>query len=262
MRDLLNDLPDWALGLIFVGSTVIVVLVAFALVCRFLSAWRAERSSETIGGVAAMVMTLFAVVLAFVVVNLYSSYVGAVDNAAAEATSLTELVQDARAFPSSAQVAIDRAVGRYVAEVRDEFRALRTGHADPLAQLRLGDVFHALQSYSPATVTAQQFYSSAIGQLHTVVRERASRLDAAETSIPEPLVVFMILLAGLTLALSVLIQTHFPRVDVAIVTTIATVVSAGLLTAVLLEYPFSGSIAVTTKPFDSGTLAHLAPLHP
>ena len=34
-----------------------------------------------------------------------------------------------------------------------------------------------------------------------------------------------------------------------------------LLTAVLLEYPFSGSIAVTTKPFDSGTLAQLARLH-
>ena len=71
----------------------------------------------------------------------------------------------------------------------------------------------------------------------------------------------MILLAVLTLAVSLLIQTHYPRVDAAIVTTIAVVVSAGLLTAVLLEYPFSGTIAVTTKPFDSGTLAQLAQLH-
>jgi predicted permease len=66
-RDLLNDLPDWALALIFVVGTVIVVLAGFALVRRLLPAWRNERSSQTIAGVAAMVMTIFALVLAFVI---------------------------------------------------------------------------------------------------------------------------------------------------------------------------------------------------
>ena len=68
-RDLLNDLPDWAIGLIFVGGTLIVVLAGFALVSRLLPAWRAERSAQVLGGVAAMVMTMFAVLLAFVIVN-------------------------------------------------------------------------------------------------------------------------------------------------------------------------------------------------
>ena len=258
MRDLLNHLPDWALALIFVVGTVIVVVAAFALVCRFLSAWRAERSSQTIAGVAAMVITIFALVLAFVIVNLYNSYVSATNNVAAEATSLTELVQDARGFPSAAQARVDRAVGRYVADVRREFRALRAGHPDPRAQQELDDIFHALESYTPATFPQQQFYVSATEQLHMIVQERESRIDAAETSIPKPLLQLMLLLAVLTLATSLFIQTHYWRVDLAIVATIAVVVSAGLLTAVILQYPFSGSIAVTAEPFDTGTLAQLA----
>lgn len=261
-RDLLNDLPDWALGLIFVVGTLIVALASFALVSRFLPVWRNERSSQTITGVAAMVMTIFALVLAFVIVNLYNSYNSAVNNVAAEATSLTELVQDTRELPPPVQHRINRAVAQYVVEVRErEFERLRIGRNDPRAQQLLSNIFYAVQSYSPVTTAQQAFYSSATEQLHTIVGERESRLDAAETSIPKPLLDLMILFAVLTLAISLFIATHHTPVDIAIVVIIAIVVSAGLLTAVILQYPFSGSIAVTSDPFNSGMLAQLAQMY-
>jgi hypothetical protein len=65
----------------------------------------------------------------------------------------------------------------------------------------------------------------------------------------------------LTLAISLLIKTHRTSVDIAIVVTIAIVVSAGLLTAIILQYPFSGSIAVTSDPFNSGVLAQLVQIY-
>jgi hypothetical protein len=261
-RDLLNDLPDWALALIFVVGTVIIVLACFALVSRFLPLWRNERSSQTLAGVAAMVMTIFALVLAFVIVNLYNSYNSAVNNVAAEATSLTELVQDARELPPPVRRRIDRAVAQYVVEVRErEFERLRIGRDDPRSQQLLYNIFYAVQSYSPVTTAQQEFYSAATQQLHTIVGERESRLDAAETSIPKPLLELMILFAVLTLAISLLVKTHYTPVDIAIVVTIAIVVSAGLLTAVILQYPFSGSIAVTSDPFNGGVLAQLVQMY-
>lgn len=39
---------------------------------------------------------------------------------------------------------------------------------------------------------------------------------------------------------------------------IAVVVGAGLLTALILQYPYSGSIAVTSDAFTRGALAQLA----
>jgi Ca2+/Na+ antiporter len=257
-RVVLNDLPDWAIGLILVGGTLIVVLAGVVLVNRVLPAWRAERSAQVIAGVAAMVMTMFAVLLAFVIVNLYNSYTSAVDNVAAEATSLTELVQDAGAFPPMARRRIGRAVAQYVVEIRrDEFRMLRAGHSDPRAQRLLANISEAVQGYSPVTTAQQTFYTAVSEELHTLVSERESRLDAAETSIPKPLLYLIILLAVLTLAVTLLIETHNRAVDVAIVVTVAIVISSGLFTAEILQYPFSGTVAVNSEPFNSPALAEL-----
>jgi hypothetical protein len=262
-RDLDNNVADWALALIIVGGTVILVLAAYALVKRFLRAWRDESSSQTVAGIAAMVMTMLAVLLAFVIVNLYNSYDSAVNNVALEATSLSDLVRDVGNFPPAARRRIERAVAQYVVQVREhEFQTLRHGNADPRAQQLLDNLFHAVQSYEPETNAQQSFYHAALDQLHAVADERESRIDAAETAIPDPLLYLMILLAVLTLATSLFIDTHHDGLDVAVVVVLAVAVSAGLFTALILQYPFSGSIAVSSDPFNSPPLAHLVQKYP
>jgi hypothetical protein len=262
-RDLQNDLPDWAIGLIFVGGTLIVVLAGFVLVDRLLPAWRAERSAQVLGGVTAMVMTMFAVLLAFVVVNLYNSYDAAANNVASEATALTELVQDVRDFPPAVRRRIERAVAQYVVEVRDrEFKTLEnTGREDLRAEQLLANINSAIQSYSPVTTAQETFYNAAHDQLGTVVSERESRLDAADTAIPKPLLYLLILLAVMTLAMTLLIETHHRAVDIAIIVTVAIVISSGLFTAEILQYPFSGTIAVKSDPFNSPALAQLVHMY-
>jgi hypothetical protein len=258
-RDLLNDLPDWAIGLIFVVGTLLVVLAGFALVNRLLPAWRSERSAQVLGGVAAMVMTMFAVLLAFVVVNLYNSYDGAANNVASEATALTELVQDVRGFPPLVRRRIERAVAQYVVEVRErEFGTLKkNGREDLRAEQLLANINDAIQSYSPVGTAQETFYSAANDQLHTVVSDRESRLDAAQTAIPKPLLYLMILLAVVTLAITLLIETHHRAVDIAIIVSVAIVISSGLFTAEILQYPFSGTIAVNSEAFSSPALEEL-----
>jgi hypothetical protein len=258
-RDLDNDLPDWATALIFVVGTLLLVLAGFALVDRFLPAWRNERSAQVLGGVTAMVMTMFAVLLAFVVVNLYNSYDAAANNVASEATALTQLVQDVRGFPPAVRRRIERAVAQYVVEVRDrEFKTLEnTGREDLRAEQLLANINNAIQSYSPVGTAQETFYAAAHDQLHTVVSERESRIDAADTAIPKPLLYLLILLAVMTLAMTLLIETHHRAVDIAIIVTVAIVISSGLFTAEILQYPFSGTIAVKSDPFNSPALAQL-----
>ena len=180
------------------------------------------------------------------------------NNVAAEATSLTELVEDAGTFPPVVRRRIERAVAEYVVEVRErEFETLRNGNADSRAEQLLANLHEVVQSYSPVTTAQQTFYSAVNEQLHTIVSERESRLDAAHTAIPKPLLYLMILLGVLTLAITLLIVTHSRAVDVAIIVTVAVVISSGLLTAEILQYPFSGSIAVNSAPFNSPALAEL-----
>jgi hypothetical protein len=238
------------LGPLVIGSSIAVALVGSLLVRRFLSGWRDVESSQTIVGIAAMVMTLFALVLAFVVVNLYSGYVSAADNVSAEASSLRTLVRDAQAFPAAERIAINRAVTDYATEVRErEFPMLRRGEEDIDARRRLTGLFATVQSYSPATESQRIFYQSATDQLDAITDERQGRIEAAESSIPGPLLALLIITALVTLATTTLLKTHRTAVDMVIVVSVALIVGAGIFTAVILEYPFSGSIAVSSAPF-------------
>ena len=249
-RGLLNHVSDWALGAIFLGATIAVALGGWALLRRVAPEWRDLQASEVVVGVAAMAMTLFALVLAFVVLNLYGGYESAVSAVGAEATALGAIVRDAQTFPTSDRTRIDTAVTGYAAEVRArEFALMRNGREDPEARRLLIDLFDVMQRYSPVSEAQRTFYGLASDRLNTVADERQKRLQAAETSIPGPLGAMILITALVTLAITLLLKTHHPAADIALVVSVAVIIAAGLLTALILEYPFSGSIAVSSAPF-------------
>lgn len=249
-REILNSVSDWVLAPIFIGASVAVALGGWALVRRFLPDWHDAESAGTVIGVAAMLMTVFALVLAFVIVNLYSGYVSASDNVSAEASSLRTLVRNAGVFPTPERRRINLAVAGYVAEVRDrEFSMLRSGDPDPAARIRLSTLYAVLQGYTPATEVQRTFYGSVSGELNAIADERQKRIEAAETAIPAPLLALVIVTGFVTLASTVLLRTHRVGVDITLLVGIAVVVGVGMLTAVILQYPFSGSIEVTSAPY-------------
>ena len=249
-RSLLNHLSDWAIGPLFIAASVAIALVGWWLMRRFLPGWRQAHSAEQVVGVAQMVMTMFALVLAFVIIHLYSGFQSAGESVSAEANSLSTLVRDAQVFPSAERRRIDRAVAGYVEVVRKrEFALLRKGREDPAARGRLALIFSAVQDYSPVTASQQAFYRSAAEQLNAVASERQKRVAAAETSIPGPLLALLAVSALVLLGTSLLIKAHRSAVDIALVVSVAVIVGIGLFTAVILEYPFSGSIAVGSGPF-------------
>jgi Na+/proline symporter len=256
LRSLLNSLPEWALALLFIGGVVLVTLGAFRLVQRFLQSWRDTSSVEGIVAVAAMVMTLYALVLAFVVVNLYNDYADASTDVIDAANALGAVVQDAQALPGGDRNNVERAVTRYIGEVRArEFSRLADGNRDPAAQRRASDIFVAAQRVTPATETQRVFYRAAADQLNTFLAERENRIAKAGTSIPPPLLGLMVFLGMVTIAVFLLIRTHHASLDIALIVTVAIVVASGLLTALILQYPYSGSIAVQSDTFTHGALS-------
>jgi hypothetical protein len=145
-----------------------------------------------------------------------------------------------------------------VREVRDhEFGALARGHADPQAAARALDIVDALQSHSPRTETERTFYSAATDQLNLFLGERENRVAKAETEIPAPLLGLLIFLAIVTIAVSFLIRTNRRSVDITLIVVVAVIIASGMLTALILQYPYSGAIAVKSDPLVEGPLAHL-----
>jgi ABC-type multidrug transport system fused ATPase/permease subunit len=262
-RQLLNHVPDWVLVIVFIGVAVILTLAGIWLVRRFVPQWRDEDSSDKTVGVMAMVMTFFALVLAFVVVNLYSGYENASNNVGAEANSLSSVLTDVHSFAPAQRQLMNAALARYVREVRSrEFALLRDGHADPRAQGYLNAIIETLQRYSPKGETQVAFYRTTSDDLEKLAEERNNRVDAASATIPGPLLGLLILLALLTLLTTILLRTRSFGLDLILCLSIAVTVGAGMVTAAILEYPFSGSIAVSSAPFDRADLNQVLQANP
>jgi hypothetical protein len=262
-RGLLNDVPDWVLVLLFVGLAVVLTLLGIWAFRRFAPSFRDEESADKTVGVMAAVMTLFALVLAFVVVNLYSGYEDATNNVHAEANSLSSIVTDVHDFPARERQLMSAAIASYVRDVRNhEFPLLRDGRSDPDAQAKLNALFETLQKFKPTTDSQREFFRTTSDDLEQLASERNNRIDAASATIPGPLLGLMILLAVLTLLTTVLLKTRSFGLDVILSLSIAVSVGAGMVTAAILEYPFSGSIAVSSAPFDRGDLNQILQQNP
>lgn len=255
-RALLNALPDWALILIFVAVAVVIGLGALAVAQRTrVSALRDESSSQVVGGITAIALTFFAFFLALVIVDLYSNYKDASGNVTKEANTLITVIKDADAFPPAHEEAVRRAVQAYIREIRErEFPALRAGHDEHISPAQLLAISVALRQYSPHTRTEISFYNSAVANVNDLIDERNDRVNSADSFIPGALKILLLVLAAIALITAVLIETHHPALDAVLVVCVSVIIGLSFVTALILEYPFSGSIAVSSEP-----LEHVAP---
>ncbi len=262
-RQILNNVPDWVLALVFIGLAVLLTLLGMWLAHRLVPRWRDEESSDKTVGVMAVVMTVLALVLAFVIVNLYGGYENATNDVSAEANSLSSVLTDVHVLPARQRRSMEVALARYVREVRrQEFPMLRDGHADPKAQAYLNAMFGALETFAPKTYAQVEFYRTTSDDLDKLAVERNNRVDAAEESIPAPLLGLLILLSLLTLLTAVFLRTRSVGLDLVLCLSIAVTVGAGMVTAAILEFPFSGTIAVSSEPFDRADLNMILQANP
>jgi hypothetical protein len=208
------------------------------------------ESSQVLVGVCAIVMTLFALVLALAVVTLDESFRDAGDSVQNEANSLAEIVHDVRVFPTGPRLRVDAAVRSYANEVRvHEFAAMRKGRDDPAAARSFDRLVAVIQSLRPATNAQKTFFDAGVRATGRVLDERHRRLVAATGSLPEAFWVLILLTGGMGLATTVLLRVESIALEVIMVASVGIVVGAGILTTLLLDYPFSGSVAVSGKPF-------------
>ena len=261
IRSILNTVPEWALLVIVVVGLPALAVGVFFVVRGRLDSWRTDSSSAIVVAVAAMVMTLFALVLAFAAVNLYQGYNDASANVTDEANALGQIQRDVRVFPVPARDRVDTQLIAYIDVVRNvEFPAMRDGNATNVQAgvVATDKLFAAMQSYDPVTETQKTFYVSAVDRMNDLIALRRNRIAASNSALPDSFTVLLLLLtAGISILTTYFLRTHKPGLDVTLVVMVSVVVGAGLLTVVLLEYPFSGSVSVSSDPFVHGTLARL-----
>jgi hypothetical protein len=254
-RTLLNSMADWQLFFGCVGLVLIASLVGLFVTRRYLDSLRTDGDAGVVAGVTAIAMTLFAFVLAFGVVSLYDQFNNAEDSVSGEASDMAQIARDSMAFPAATRGQIDGAVKNYVLEVRRrEFHLMRFGREDGRAEVLFDRIFTALQGYEPKTQSQVSFYGSAVDELNDAVIHRRERHAEMNAALPIAFSTLIILTAIVSIVTTFFVTTKSRALEFLLVGSVAIIVGAGLLTVLLLQYPFSGSVAISSQPYVEGIL--------
>jgi hypothetical protein len=260
-----NDVPFVAILVLFL-VVFPVAAVAVLYVTRKshrLHDWHSGADPVVIGGVAAMVVTLFALLLAFGIVTLYDQRQSAKDAVEHEADDLTQIGQDGMVFGERSHLQILQAIHTYACQVTArDFHLMHVGnHVSLFEEIQKDNVkglFVALRNVKPTSTAQVAFLDSSTRQLNDMVAQRRERIESVGNTLPWPFVFLLIATALVSIVLTAIIKaTHGSAdsrpsaVDYVLVGCVTFVISAGLLVILLFEFPFSGAFAITQTPFET-----------
>ncbi len=260
LRGLINHVPIWLLLIVVVGAIVGLMLLIVWLVRRFVPAVRegfdAEVSSQMLGVVAA----LFGLLLAFIVVIAYQNFGDTQSNVSNEADALAAVVRDSGVFPKPDRDRIRNAVSIYVrAVVNDEWPRMHEGKNSARASAAVDGMYAALQGVDPKGSRAVAFYDDAVQQLSAALTARRNRLDDAAGGLPWVIGVLLLVGSLVIIGYAVLVGSRSFWFHAIGAGAIALVLGLSLVVLLDLTYPFSGELAVSSTPFQTGALMQFFP---
>jgi hypothetical protein len=244
----------WGNGaLLFVTFAVVGVgfnIALDAVMRRFVSPDVRGRCGPTAAVTVQVLATIYAVLVAFVIVSEYDQLRSANDQVATKGAELSAIVENSRAFPEPAGHELRVATTAYARTLVDHSFAhlARTARPDERADRDVEQMFRALHAVRPTSGEQNADYNRTLDLLDGVVETRARIVGAAGETVPWPLVFLLAVMGAAVIVVSNVLDTRHRRSHLLITSALALVVSLTLALVVSLNYPFNGILPISDGP--------------
>lgn len=256
-RWLLNNLSTWELALLVVGGAVCIGLGGFTLMRRFVPSLADHADSRTLSSAFSISSGLFSFVLAFTIGQLYTNFTRANADAKQEATVVAQVLRTSAGLPKPLAQKVRLETLSYAREVRThEWHLMQNGGSSVAAWHDVDHLYKTLQASSSAS--SNPFYGQTLARLNDLVTSRRVRLDDANLSLPVVFQVLLLLGAVLAISTTFYFKPFGEGVQVAMIGAASALIGTAMLVALILDFPYSGSIAVSSAPFKAASLLLLA----
>lgn len=246
--------PIWEVVLAVCAVMVVVALVGLVVFHRLVR-WEArEKDTSMIGLSYALAGGIYAVVIAFVAVGVYSAMDKGDAIASAEANSLSSLVFDSAGLPAELGARVRNDVEAYIdTVVSKEWPSQKAYHMEESnftegwALLRRIGV--DLANYEPANMGQTTVKEEMLHGINEVFSARSARLLAANAHLPDA--TWQMMICGLILVMVYLYLFGPHSFKIHMVVTALTMVAIGLVFSLIiaLDYPFRGDLSVDDEAF-------------
>ncbi|MGZ4531594.1 MAG: bestrophin-like domain [Mycobacteriaceae bacterium] len=251
-RWLLTHLADWQLFILFIGGGEVLALGGLLLYRRLIRPTTTEHN-EILGVALSLVIGVYGILLAFVIVTLWTSYDAAKNNVAAEATSLAQISRDYTSFPAKDQRLINGAIKIYIQDLDKRAWPAMADGKDP-GSGALTTIYTAVGEIRPVGPSQIAWNEEAARDAGALAQENRMRITQSQESIPGLLRLLALVGAVLLTVCTYLLGIRSRQMHLFVVAVVTCILSLSLLLALDLEYPYSGNIHITSNEFHTGEL--------
>ena len=260
-RWLLNELPTWTLVVLVLGVSMLFGVGGFLLMKKFVPSLASHAENRSLSSAFGLASGLFSFVLAFTIGQLYGNFTRATADARQEANILAQVLRTSNGVPRI-RVELKHEALAYAKEVRgNEWRAMQRGGSTLQAWDDI-DAMYATLEQNRANESSNPFYAQTVARVNDLVIARRTRLDDANLSLPLIFRVMLLFGAALALTTTFYFKPFSEGIQVVMIGAASALVGLAMLTALMLDYPYSGAITVSSAPFKAATLLLLSGMHP
>lgn len=254
-QQLLLKVPSLLLGIIIIGGALLLSVAGLFLVRSLIPHHKLKLHNDVSGPIFGALGTIYAVLLAFMVVIVWESFDKSNLNVQREAYCLADLYRDAEAFSPVFSAQARGLFSEYKrAVVGEEWKMLARGKASPQVEKIVKRMWSLYSGYLPKNQTEQAFFEESVRKLNLLGELRTARVMDARTGV-HPLLWFVLLAGGLaTIIFTFFFGAENTKVQIIMTALLSTLISLILFTIILLDFPFTGDIAITPDAFSEITL--------
>jgi hypothetical protein len=210
-----------------------------------------EGHNEVLTPIFLTAGTIYAVLLAFVVIAVWEAHDAANANSAEEASTLATMYRQTAGMPPNEQRQMRGLLREYTeAVVNDEWQIqAKTGGASPNARHLVAEVYRTFGALTPAEASAP-ISVEFLRAFSVVAADRNRRTLQADEQLPRILWTVLLLGAAIVIGMTFFLYMEVFWLHYVISAAMAVLISTLLIMTFLLNRPFSGPLAVDAGSFE------------
>jgi hypothetical protein len=254
--DFLYSHPTWEVGLLVIGVWTGLALLGLLIFHKLVDVHIRHKDTETVGLTYAIVAVVYAVLIAFIVVDVFETYAKGDEIATAEANKLSNLMLDSGGLPQKSGDGVRADLDQYVdIVVKSEWPSQQKGAlGDKVFEpgwTTLAHLSKQLAEFGPATMGQNVNKGEMMRAMNDLIRARRSRIIAAGEHLPDVVWQILLLAGAVAVGYTYLFGAHTFKIHLAITGLVSATIALVFVLIIALDYPFRGEVSVSDDAFVS-----------
>jgi uncharacterized protein (DUF983 family) len=256
----LLHIPNFLLVVIIAAVYISLSIIGLYVIRVFHSPAKLKLHNDVAGFIFATVGVTYAVLLSFIVSVTWQDFDEARENAYREAHAIVSLYHDTRPLPTAFRSELKRNLVTYVdAIIEDEWLIMIKGEKSAAAEQAQDAIWRLYHGYLPKNETQKIFFAESVNKLNDACDLRKMRLLEAHAAI-HPIIYFVLIVGGMiTIAFSLFFGTKNFVPHIIMTSLLAAMIAIALSTIVILDFPFTGDISVSSDVFKQALATLVSP---